>query len=423
MHLKTASWLVLLISLILSNSSIAKDNDKDIRLREYMLDIGGVSAADISPDGRLLAVHMSYGSPSDVQRTDEIHLWDWRKNEIVAKRIVLQGPKQPPESAATYAPRYFVKFAARGSKLIVYGEGRLVVYNSTTLDTLQEIDLGQSHWPPPRIFDNGWVKATEGSYVADVEIDSAGQRAAVLIRWAGYSGAELRAYDLESGNLLRRWGFKSTLADPVKFRRALSRYFVERPIGIDNAGQTIAISLAGFAPEDPAWQSKEREVLIIDVDTGKLKASVHTGSLADSVCFSSLDGLSLVTIDFFMDEQKNRRAFKVWNTHTGALVREIAGPRKELQGYVDISDDGSVILGCSRHYRTVIDWEGWRTFSDLDHQNFLLFDWKTGKIIASSSQLWPKRLVQHLRFQLSPKGDIALVYADGEKSLYLYERK
>lgn len=388
----------------------------------YTIDIkSGVLGADVSPNDRFVAIYAFNSSDLTDRQNDEvvneIQIWDWRQNKIVARKIVFR--KRPVDIRRLGLDEQFVRYADAGSKLIIYQEGRLLVLNSATLDQLRDIDMQMSQWPwrdiPSRI--KGFYEA---SHVADIEVDSAARRAAVLIRWGIHAGGELRVYDLESSNLLRRWDLPGGTELGAENRNGLT-FFSHRPIAIDPSGKKVAISLGVLTPEGQSLPFGERNVRILDVDSGEATATINTGYPTGAVRFAAGDPLALLTVaeeDPGKDAQRD--SIKLWNANTGALIREITSRPRGIRYYLDVSADGRVALAYTGYDRCGFFLLGMESGCSTINERFRLWDLSTGKVIASSSKssmfevmgLTPPGDLSRGsdRLRLSPRGDIALVY-------------
>jgi len=167
----------------------------------------GLLGADISPDDRFVALYVADSldladRPKDGS-TYELQIWDRRAQSLVSRRVVLL--EQPIKNLGI-VPR-FVRYTNGGSKLVVYQEGHLRVFDSKSLDQIQDIDMEMSRWP--WMGTNARSAGTHPGRVADLEVDSTGGRAAILIPWGVHAGGELRVYDLGTGKVLRRWEYPS----------------------------------------------------------------------------------------------------------------------------------------------------------------------------------------------------------------------
>jgi len=77
-----------------------------------------------------------------------MQIWSFRDRKLVANKKLAQQTYAKTSDIPTDYDRGFVRYTSSGSELVVYwkgrfcSKGRLLVFDSTTLDELQNIDLG-----------------------------------------------------------------------------------------------------------------------------------------------------------------------------------------------------------------------------------------------------------------------------------------
>jgi WD40 repeat protein len=368
---------------------------------------------DISPDNRFVAVYSE-----DLPRrgkgaaTYEIQIWDWRASKIIARKAVLQ--ERPYDASRLHSYEHFVRYANAGAKLIIYQEGRLLVLDSRNLEQVRDIDLGIS-WP---------------SNASDVEVDATGRRAAALIPGGPNAGGELRAYDLESGEVLRTWKFPNGV-DKAGSAQKLN-FFPNRPITIAPGGKKIAISLMLPGSDGGSEHSEDRNVLVLDVDSGETTAAINAGYLAGPVRFASGDPLRLVTVPGDDDSANSKRdSIKIWNASTGVFIREIISRPSGVRNYMDVSADGQVVAGFIGYQKCGFWLLGMESGCSLMDKRFRLWNLSSGKVIAASKNsavlenigLSPVGDIRsgYDHLCLSPKGDLVLIYNNFDKQLRFFE--
>lgn len=366
----------------------AEGEEEQTSFQIYKLDTGwSTNAVDISPDSRFVAVDAGKGSGQgqSVEVVEEIQIWNFRKRELVASKILSKKEFANPSDIGN-DPR-FIRYAETGARIVVYQEGHLLMLDSDTLNQLQDIDLGRSGWPrvPSR-----W---STDSRVADVEVDANATRAAVLLSWST-GGGQLRVYDLMSGALIRKWDFEAEFPG-------------REPVSIDPGGHLVAVSLLLFSPGERLLRSKERNVLISDIDSGKMISAINTGYMAGGIAFASSDTLLTVSLN---PEQRyfSKDTLKIWNVQTGSLIRQISSPPGGVHDSVGVSADGRVGFGYVGLEKKDNHW--WQeTDYKIVYQRFRLWDLATGNVIATSPDILPIA-PGGLNFRLSLKGDVVLIY-------------
>jgi hypothetical protein len=359
----------------------------------YTLDTGaGTYGADISPDSKLVAVDAVNGSegPKGIESVEEIQVWSFRDRKLVTSKVLSRRTYAKVSDVPNDYDPGFVRYTASGSKLVVYWkghvapEGRLLVLDSKTLDELQNIDLGMSSWPRP-------TSASDlHSHVIDVQVDERGDRAAVLLSW-GLGGGELRIYSLASGDLIRKRDFQVTVEG----------------ISLDSTGRKVATLFMPFSPGERLLHVKERNLLVLDVDSGKTVTEINTGYIASSVAFVGSNMLATASAN---PEPKyfSKDTLKIWNAQTGQLVREIVSPPGGVHNTLLVTSDGRVALGYVGLDKERLHWWlGQEEYVETIYKRFRLWDLVTGQVIATSSDL-PS--LTGSAFALSAKGDVVLIY-------------
>ena len=390
---RLALSVMLLSSVVLSGTSgESAPKSQETVLRGYALDTDwGTKGGDISPDNHFVAldaikaVSVKYGE----EIFEEIQLWDLQTGKVVSSRVLHQQVvpdfiaywrKHPPTPA-------FVRYSSDGSKLVVFHEGRLFVFGTTMLDKKLAIDVGE----PEAVF--------------FAEADDRAGRAAVVVAWHG--GVQLRVYNLESGEVLRKWDFPDAPG--------------AGGLALDPAGRRIAVSLEFFPPGHRRLRASERNIRIFDIESGVLTVAINSGYLASGVAFSP-DG-TLLTVSANPEVKRfGNDTLKVWNPLTGTLLREFSGGPEGVHRFVQVSQDGKTVLTSAVVTESV---GSWIEKNNVDtHFRFRLWDLPTGKSIALSPDLSGSAEVMDPALRLSAKGDLVLVYfSDARRTPpHLYQR-
>ena len=365
-------------------------------LQIYTLDTGwGTVGADVSPDGRFVAIDAVKGSAvaTGTEVVEEVQIWSFRDRKLVTSKELSRHTYPNPSHVPSDYDSGYVRYAASGSKLIVYWkrryapgtEAHLLVLDSKTLDDLQNIDLSLSSWPrfPPSVSDFH-------SFVRDVQVDERGQRAAVLLEWSFYGGGELRVYDLSAGVLLKKWDFED-----VGFGK----------MSIDPKGRRTAIPVLPFPPGERNLRAKERNLRILDVDSGKTVSEINTGYLAGAVAFIGEDKVATVSANPDV-KHFNKDTIKIWDVETGRLIRQISSEPGGVHDKLLVSADGRVALGYVGLDK--LDGPWWTEQNNITvYQRFRLWNLSKDEVIATSPDL-PE--LTGSAFALSAKGDIVLIH-------------
>jgi len=356
----------------------------------------GLFGADISPDGRFVAVDATKGTlkGGGLDLAEEVQIWDLRGTKMVARKILATEWLADPNAYGR--GERFVRYSLKDNKLVICRNGHLQIFDSETLELIRDVDLGMEHWPKFP------ANSVANSYVADVEIDENAHRAAILLAWGPYGGGELRAYDLTSGEQLRQWPFEK-VGFPGR-----------GPISIDPAGRRIAIAVLPFSPGERRLRADEHNIFLLEIDSGKVISSINTGYISGAICFAPNDTVLSVSLN---PEVKRfaRDTLKVWNAETGKLIRELPSEPEGVHDSLHLSADGLIALGYVGLEKRVGD-------SNVTlYQRFRLWDLSTGNVIATSPDLLPME-EGGPRLRLSAAGNLVLVYPVGNADpLRLYQ--
>lgn len=383
-------------------------------LHEYSLPSDwGYSSAAFSPDGRRLAAIAAKGFPGKegAEIIEEIQIWDFRSGKLIAEKVL---SRRPPSGAQLEPPilgSALYGYTHSGSELLLYSDGHLMLLDAMTLDQIRQIDLGKSSWPE---FPPSWASH---SFLAEVNVDRNGDRAAVLLQWGTGGGGELRVYNLSSGDLVRKWAYQD-----LRGKNDRSEDFGGADISPD--GRQVAVSIIPFAFGEGELHASDRNVFVLDVDSGHTLASVNTGYPAGEVRFAAGDPPSLLTVsaDNFNKSRSRKDAIKVWDPQNGKLLRELAVPPEGVHFQVQVSSDGRIVMGYTGLEKFTGHW--WllqEEYGSVVHNGFCLWDLRTGKLIVSSPEIPPSQ--SHREFLLSPRGDVVLLYPEsaGAGILTFYE--
>jgi WD40 repeat protein len=375
----------------------------------------GYGAAAFSPDDRLLAVIASKGfqGKEGTEITEEVQIWDFRSGKLVAEKVLSRRPlstvtqQHPDQGPGLYG------YTHSGSELLLYRDGHLKLLDAATLDQIREIDLGMSSWPefPP--------SSASHSFLDEVAMDRNGQRVAVLLAWGTGGGGELRVYSLSSGDLIRKWAYQD-----LRGKSDRSEDFGGADISPD--GRQVAVSIIPFGFGEGELRASERNVFVLNVDSGHTLASINTGYPAGEVRFAPVDPPSLLTVsaDNFDRSRSREETIKVWDPQNGKLLSELARPPQGVHFQVQVSSDGRIAMGYTGLERFTGHW--WllqEEYGFVAYNRFSLWDLRTGQIVVSSPEIPSSQSPRH--FLLSPKGDVVLLYPEsaGGPTLTFYEFK
>jgi WD40 repeat protein len=391
------------------DNSVLGQQQKEFRVSTLTSGWGYYSAA-FGSDGRHLAVVASKGSRGGdgLEIIEEIQIWDLRDSKLVSERLLSpkkSSPNVPYHATALYG------YTPSGAIILLGRDSLLLLLDPRTFDEIREINLATGDWPgaSPHSF----------SFVKGVAVDKNGDRAAVLLQWGVGGGGELRVYDLNSGQLIRSWDYHS-------LRKTNDRNSDFGGADISADGRQVAVSVIPFVLGEGVLRSSDRNVFVLDVDSGSTVAALNTSYPAGDVRFAPTAPPVLLTVsaDNYDKRRSPKDAIKVWDPVGGKLLRELAIAGAGVHFQVQVSSDGKIVLGYTGAERFEGHWWlGQEQNGFVAYDQFTLWDLTSGNIVASSPRFEPAE--SHRNFLLSPIGNAALLYPDtaGGETLSFYERQ
>lgn len=368
---------------------------KEKTMRVYSLRVPGQWGADLSPDGRWVAVAVLRKVVAPETNKEEafvdVEVWDFRANKRMAQRTLEHRPASAPVTAEWGQVRY----SGDGRVLLVYDGELLSVLQADTLEEITRIDLGLPAWP-------------RDSQVVDLAMPrQAAREVAVLLSWGGGRGGAVRLYDLQTGALGRQWEFDHGYPE-------LGARVAWKP-----DGRKLAVSLLPVVP-GVQLPKGEKTLQVMDAESGKILARINTGYLAGPVCFTADDKLVTATAEPAWALVLGTHKIKIWNATTGHLLREIESPLSGVRESLVLSADGKRLLGYVGSEKATLNLDATDPTEILE-QKFRLWDLPTGRMVATSPKILPPA-DKRAQLRLSAKGDLVLVFwSSADKPLLVYE--
>lgn len=363
--------------------------------REFSLDYsGGYSSADLSPDGSRVAIH-TFLSPEGPARDPRdfswgIQFWDYQRPEIAATWRLprVSQPAWDPHNPLPITED-FVRYSSDGRFLLAFdGLSRLQLFKvgEAEAHVLRTVDLGLSRKRPTFV-------------LVDLAWSPDGKQVAALFSWKSFHEGVVRVYSVESGQIL--W---QSSADRVEIGGA----------AWSPDGQRLAVTLLS-GEEKTAYPPRDIEnLLIVDGHSGRKIIGIRTGGAAGPVCFAPDNAVLTAPYHF---RPRSRDPFhpervKVWDATTGKLLRRISSPGRDIHNELLLSADGKVLLAFVGKEKSGFSLRGLEDVQEVIDQKFQLFEYKTGRLIATSPDLKESSMmcINHApAFRTDERGDRILV--------------
>jgi WD40 repeat protein len=169
-----------------------------------------------------------------------------------------------------------------------------------------------------------------------------------------------------------------------------------------------------FIPGERKLRSDERNIFVYDIDSGLEVTSIKAGYLVSAVRLAGNGTLLSVSGD---DTHNNRDPLRIWDIHTGKLVREITNSQEGIHHALEVSADGRIAvasIGLEQYKAPFLWMEG---VSVHKNDRLRLWDLSTGKVLATTPFLHTVLAGAPL-FRLSPDGTLLVVNNGGALSIF-----
>lgn len=350
-------------------------------MRVYSLELNGQWGAAISPDGRTVALAIQHGgSGGDYSRYVEAELWDFRAKQRLAQRTL----SHRPNFAVTTAEWGQVCYTGDGQVLLIYDGELLHVLKAANLEEITRIDLGLPAMP-------------REAEVVDVAPPRTGHGLmAVMVSRGGGRGATVRVYDLHTGALRRAWAFEHGYPE-------WGSHLAWHP-----DGKKLAVTLLPLLPGQRVPE-QEKNLEVLDVESGKVLARINTGYLVGPVAFTADNRLLTATIDMAWTLPSGLHAIRIWDASTARVIREISGAPNGVRGSLVLSADGKRVVGyIGREINQGFQPDPESTLG-IFRQQFRLWELPGGRVVVTSPPILPNP-PKRPQLRLSAKGDFVLVF-------------
>jgi WD40 repeat protein len=385
------SFFALVISGLAWIMMIASANGRpNSSFQTYPMEIIGVMDGDVAPDSREVAfvvqrVVSTKGSDT-LTFFNDLQVWDFHKRSLTTQKTLWEGqavlPRNPnPDIDLQRVLRY-----SHDGKSIIFSDGNIIhILNTSTYQEKNQFPLAP--FPGPG---GSW-----GSDILRVSPDD--RKVAVYLADTVRFTSTIRIYDIGTGHLDRQF---------APYVGVGSGGLAWSPDGTKLAFIWLPVHPGEDLPADA------RNARIVDVVSGDDVSSFNTGYVAGPIEF--LSNAVVITASKNPDPDRfSDDTIKFWDVKTGRLLRRITNPDTGIRNALGVSSDGQRIMG----------YTGKERYNKLTHdhkileQRFRIWDSETGKVLATSPTILPEEFVYGLQLQLSPKGDLVLVWGRNGKVL------
>jgi len=350
----------------------------------HSLNVAGNWGADLSPDGRTVAVvTLRRYPPPGASLAEEfvsVEAWDFRANRRLAQRLLTHRPIYTPLTSEWGQVRY----TGDGNTLLVYDGELLHVLEASTLEEITRIDLGLPALP-------------RADSVTDLAAPQSitGQAAMWFSRGGGHGGS-VRVYDLRKGNLVRRWNFDRGYPE-----------FGSHVAWSPN-GKQLAVTVLPVTPGG-ALAPYETTLEILDVASGRELREISTGYLPGAVSYVGANRAVTATVDLPWRAPYRVQAIRFWDVSTGRMIEDIQMAPEGIRGSLAVAVNARRIVGyIGREYG-----EGALTDPDglisIGEQRFRVWDMQNGHTLATSPRLMPN-IPKRPHLCLDARGELVLVF-------------
>jgi len=365
-------------------------------MRVHQLDLTGQWGADLSPDGRTVAVAILHkGLWGESRREDviiEAELWDFRARRRLAQRVL----SHRPNLAITSAEWGQVRYTGDGQVLLIYDGELLNVLKAKTLEEITRIDLGLPAMP------------REAEVVALAAPHDVRGAVAVLVAWGGGRGGAVRLYSLETGELKRSW----------EFDRGHPQYGAGLSWSAD--GKRLAVTLLPVLPGQ-RLPKDQKNLEVFDAESGKPAMRLNAGYSPGPVAFTTDNKLLTATAEMPWSQVSGPHGIRVWDAATGRLIREIQSIPTGVRGSLVVSADGRRVVGYIGDESTAGPQRDPEGVFTIREQRFRLWEWPTGRVVATSPPVLPNP-GKRAQLRTDSKGGLVLVFwKSADRPVLVYE--
>jgi WD40 repeat protein len=334
---------------------------------------GGITAFDLSPDGKTLAVELATDEPDETY-TDWVAVWDVESKRLVAtKEVEHDEPKQTlsfsfsrdavrtklPEPVPIFWQSKNIRFSPDGRKLLVLTGPSLVVLSFPELKVLYTFeDRVTEENIFTQMFIEGFAMAANRLAILEQISHNSDQCCALKVILA----------DLDNGKVLGQWGRSGDMS---------------QSIALSPDGKLLALTI------NPGWDGPKKiatgkyNVFIVKPETGETVRSINSGYAAGNAQFIG-GGSRLMTVPT-NNMMETSDSVQVWDVDSGKLEQKFSYAKYGLRGGVASSSDGK-LLAMAAFWLNPTDVKLDRN-SPRGGANLLLWTLTDGKLVYESKKL------------------------------------
>lgn len=383
----------LLFAVIASACCVAQHSE----VRVQKLDIN-YNDADISPDGKLVAVTVSHVGDNELLWRDEVQLWDWRAGKQAAVQVTRSPIKKKP-----YHSR--VRFAADGKLLVVTSTSppMIKVFTVPELKPARDIALDEvNDYDDPILAietsPSGYrvaVLFAEGPSVELWNNPPNGDLVKLARNWAG-PPSRISIFDLDTGA-------KSATADLDRWASSSGS------LSWSEDGKKIA----AIGNDGDSCDSKQgSRVKVFDAASGETLRRFDA-RFAETVVFASGDQMLVAEYNCEGILQQKMPTITIYDAGKGKPLRKLSGGPWEVRHQIHVSADRRRAIGYVEQQSTGFSpADGGYVWYDVnENRKFLVWEIASAKVIAESPAFrYDNEFGIMHNFRLNRDGSVAIAF-------------
>lgn len=314
----------------------------------YTVHIPSLRVAEISPDEKYLAALVVHW-PKGVSPTAELQLWDFRRGTLLQARGLTAPEARPGYPHGTT----YLRYTSDGQLLVVYTGGDLLHVLRTTNLEVRTVQI-QSH-----------------ANIDAFEVSPTDHRVAVCM------SGDLRVYDLDSGEQIRRWRinpyseFKMSELTQVHSQ-------LDRPgLAWRGDGGALAISVADNAP----CLRGGGTIYIFDPASNQALKTFRVPLLSASIAFGTGNNLYVASNTCGGYFTHWTLDLPIFDSASGRETGKIPAGRVGFRGYMAISVNKQILLAHADREKTTL--AGFEDSLGITDEQWQVWDLSSRKLLLT----------------------------------------